>query len=157
MDVWIGRQREIYISIFYVDDNRQKETLLPIKKNVYINALRVNNNIDIDDIELPNRLYSDSFQRYQISDFNRIGFILYRNNHSLWFAQGSFHTNTIEGVWNRIKRTNNKIWGINGAILSKLESKSIIINEYVNGIICSGLFFMECKHKKLGLNGKKNY
>ena len=83
MDVWIGRQREIYISIFYVDDNRQKETLLPIKKNVYINALRVNNNIYIDDIELPTRLYSDSFQRYQISDFNRIGFILYRNNHSL--------------------------------------------------------------------------
>ena len=47
--------------------------------------------------------------------------------------------------------------GINGAILSKLESKGIMINEYVNGILCSGLFFMECEHKKLGLNENKNY
>ena len=67
----------------------------------------------------------------------------------------SFHTNTIEGVWSRIKRTTNKFLGINGAILSKLESKGFMINEYVNGIICSGLFFMEYEHNKLGLNGKK--
>ena len=66
---------------------------------------------------------------------------MHRINHSLWFAQGSFHTNTIEWVWSRIKRTTNKFCGINGSILSKLESKGIKINEYVNGIICSGLFF----------------
>ena len=78
---------------------------------------------------------------YQIRDFNHIGFILHRINHSLWFAQGSFHRNTIEGVWSRIKRTTNKFLGINGAILSKLESKDIMINEYLNGIICSGFFY----------------
>ena len=82
---------------------------------------------------------------------------MHRINHSLWFPQGSFHTNIIEGVWSRIKRSTNKFWGINGAILSNLDSKGIMINEYVNGIICSGLFFMECEHKKLGINGKKNY
>ena len=146
------------IIIFFVDDNRQKETLLPIvKKHVHTNSIRVNNNIDIDDIDLPTRIYSDSFQSYQISDFNNLGYILHRINHSLWFAQGSFHTNNIEGVWSRIKRTTNKFWGINGEILSKLETKGITIKDYVNGIICSGFFFMECEHKKLGLNGKKNY
>ena len=87
-----------YIRILYKDDNRQKETLLPIiKNNVYSNALRVNNNLDLDDAELPTRIYSDCFQSYQIRDFNRMGFILHRKNHSLWFAQDSFHTNTIEG------------------------------------------------------------
>ena len=61
------------IRIFFVDDNRQKETLLPIvKKNVHTNSIRVNNNIDIDDIELPTRIYSDSFQSYEISDFNSL-------------------------------------------------------------------------------------
>ena len=53
------------IRIFYVDDNRQKETFLSIiKKYVYTNSLRVNNNIDIDDIELPTKIYSDIFQSY---------------------------------------------------------------------------------------------
>lgn len=51
------------IRIFYVNDNRQKETLLPIiKKYAYTNALIDNNYSDIDDIELPTRIYSDSFQ-----------------------------------------------------------------------------------------------
>ena len=47
----------------------------------------VNNNIDIDDLELPTRIYSDSFQSYQIRDFNRIVFIFHKINHSLWFTQ----------------------------------------------------------------------
>ena len=82
--------------------------------------------------------------------------VLHIINHSLWSAQGSFHTNTIEGFWRRIKRTTYKFWGINDVIISKLESKGININEYVNGIICSGLFLLECEHTKLGINGKKN-
>ena len=145
------------IRIFYIDDHRQKETLLPIiKNNVYSNTLRVNNNQDIDDAKLPTRIYSDCFQSYQIRDFNNLGFILHRINHSLWFSQGSFHTNSIEGVWSRLKRTTNNFWGINGSILTKMANKNIIVYDYINGIICSGLFFMECEHKKLGLNGKKN-
>ena len=34
------------------------------------------------------------------------------------------------------KRTTNKFWGINSAILTKLEYKGNMINEYVNGIVC---------------------
>ena len=57
-------------------------------------------------------------------------------NYSLWFAQGSFHTNTIEGL----KRNINDFWAINGSILTKLAEKGITIDDYANGIICYGLF-----------------
>ena len=124
------------IRIFYVDDNRQKETLLPIvKKNVYTNANRVNNNEDRDDIFLPTRIYSDCFQSYQEIDFNSLGYILHSINHSLWFAQGSFHTSPIEGVWSRIKRVTNDFSGISGHIIKKLGDNGVNVNEYVKGII----------------------
>ena len=72
------------IRVFYVNDNRQKETLLPIvKNNVYTIPERVYNNEDGNNINLPTRIYSDCFQSYQESDFNQLGFILHRINHSL--------------------------------------------------------------------------
>ena len=145
------------IRVFYVNDNRQKETLLPIvKNNEYTIPERVYNNEDGNNINLPTRIYSDCFQSYQESDFNQLGFILHRINHSLWFAQGSFHTNTIEGVWSRLKRLTYNFCGISGFTLKKFAEKGINVNDYANGIICSGLFFMECEHKNLGINGKKN-
>lgn len=146
------------IRIFYAIDNRQKETLLPIvEQNVYTFPNRVYNNENGNNINLPTRSYSDCFQSYQETDFNQLGFKLHRINHSLWFVQGSFHTNTIEGVWSKLKRLTNNFYDITGFMLDKLAGKGFNVDDYANGIICSGLFFMEYEHKKLGINGKKIY
>ena len=119
------------IRIFYIDDNRQKKTLLPIvKKNVYTFPDRVCNNEDGNNINLPTRIYS-CFQSYQGNDFNQIGFILHRINHSLWFVQGSFHTNTKEGVWSRLIKLTNIFCGISGFTLYKFAEKGINVNDYV--------------------------
>ena len=74
MDVWISRQGQYDIRIFFVNDNRHKETLLPIiKKNVYTYPAILNNNND-ENADYPSiRIYSDSFASYQVSDFNRLG------------------------------------------------------------------------------------
>ena len=34
-------------------------------------------------MDFPTRIYSDCFQSYQTVDFNRIGFIVHKINHSL--------------------------------------------------------------------------
>jgi len=36
-----------------------------------------------------------------------------------------------------------------------MEEKGINITDYINGIICAGLFYMEAEHFNLGINGKK--
>lgn len=77
------------MGIFYIYDNMQKETILPIvKNNVQTNKDEVFNNGDRNDINLPTRIYSDSFQRYQEHDFNYLGYIPHRINRSFWFDQG---------------------------------------------------------------------
>ena len=103
---------------------------------------------------MPARIYS-CFKSYQENDFNQIGFILHRINHSLWFVQGSFHTNTKEGVWSRLIKLTNIFCGISGFTLYKFAEKGINVNDYVKWTICSGLFFTEYEHKNLGINEKK--
>ena len=51
-------------------------------------------------------------------------------NHSLWFSQGSFHTNTIEGVWSRLERLTNDFCRIDGYILNKFIEKGINVDEF---------------------------
>ena len=126
-----------------------------IKKNLYTINDRVYNIEDGNNINLGTMIYSDCFQSYQEIAFNQLGYILHIINHSLWFLQGTFHTNTIKGVWSRLKRLTNDFCGISGHFLDKLVEKGLNVDEYVNGIICTGLFFMECEHNKLGINGKK--
>jgi len=64
---------------------------------------------DDDDDNLPEsfsiktRVYSDSFTSYQVNDFKRLGFILKKFSHSVWFGYGLFHTNTLESLWSQIK------------------------------------------------------
>ena len=50
------------VRIFFVDNNRTKETLLPIiKENIYTYSNRIQNNVDIN-LETPaTRIYSDCF------------------------------------------------------------------------------------------------
>ena len=93
------------VRIFYVDNNHTQDTLLPIiKNNIYTFFNSINNNEDPDDdYYYPTRIFSDCFQSYQISEYNNLGFKLHKVNHSVWFDQGHFHTNSIEGTWSRIK------------------------------------------------------
>ena len=72
-------------------NNRTSNNLLPIvKENVFTLAP------DEDD-DFKTRIYSDCFKSYQVSDFYELGFILNKVKHNIWFGQGLFHTNTVEG------------------------------------------------------------
>ena len=87
------------IRIFFVDNNRTKETLLPlIKDNVYTYYDQIRNNTDIN-LERPaKRIYSNCFATYQVSDFNNLGYILHKVNHSIGFNHRHYHTNLIENT-----------------------------------------------------------
>ena len=113
--------------------------------------------MDDNIIEPATRIYSDVFASYQIIDFNKVGYILNKVNHSYWFGYGSFHTNTIEGVWSKIKRISNNFSGINGHVISKLSLKGINEEDYFNDWICYFIFLIKCEELKLGLNAKKEY
>ena len=144
------------IRIFFVDNNRTKETLLPIiKKNVYTYYNYIENNTDPNDEIYPTRIFSDCFQAYQIGDFNNLGYKLYKVNHSVWFGQGHFHTNSIESTWSRLKRLTKSFNGLNGNIFN--TKKDFNNKDYFDGWICTGIFFMQCESRKLALNGKKIY
>ncbi len=59
------------IKIFFVNDNSQKETLIPIiKNNIYTTNTILNDNEDEDEEYPSTRIYSDCFMAYQISNFN---------------------------------------------------------------------------------------
>lgn len=151
----IGNRGNYDISIFYINNNRTRDNLLPlIISIVYSYPRTIINNRDDDNIILPaTRVFSDYFSSYQESDFNRNGFILHKVNHQVWFGQGSFHTNSIEGVLIRLKRLTNSFNGFNGNIFN--NNRDINDNEYFNNWICSGLFYMRCDHLKFGLSANK--
>ena len=143
------------VRIFFVDNNRTKETLLQIiKKHVYTYYNIIENNFDPNEDIYPTRIFSDCYQTYQITDFNNLGYKLYKVNHSIWFGQGHFHTNSIESTWSRLKRLTRSFNGLNGNIFN--TKKDFDNEEYFNGWICTGIFFMQCESKKLALNKKKN-
>ena len=53
-------------------------------------------------------IYSDWYA-FQPNDFKNLGYVLKLINHSVWFGYGLFHTNTIEGLWSKIKKYGAKI------------------------------------------------
>ena len=70
----------------------------------------------------------------------------------MWFGACKFHTNTIEGVWSRIKRITDNFIGLNATIYNKFGNDNNFV-EYMNALICTGLFFMRCEHLQLRDNG----
>ena len=75
-------------SVFCVMENRTKENLLPIiTKNIYTYEYQ-------REIDLRTPIYSDCFASYRENGLANMDFILHRVNHSVWFGQGRFHTNT---------------------------------------------------------------
>ena len=144
------------VRIFFVNDNRSRETLLPIVKK-YVNTVPnvIINNIDDMDNPPATRIFSDCWNAYSTSDFNEAGYIHHKINHSVWFGQGSFHTNNIEGIWSKIKRLMDNFNGINGNIFNGKNNINNI--DYFNSWICLGIFFMNTEHLQLGINAKKKY
>ena len=72
------------IGIFFVNDYRQTETLIPIiKNNIYTPTTILNDNEGGDEENWRTRIYSDCFMSSQIREFNQLGYILYKLNHSV--------------------------------------------------------------------------
>jgi len=143
------------IRLFFVNNNRVKETLLLIIiKNVYIYQNILNNNEGKNAEYLATRIYRDCLQTYQKKILILMLYILYKVNHSVWFGTGNFHTNTIEGVCISIKRITNSFNGMNGSIYNKFQNNEIEYDNYINGWICAALYYMRCEHFKLGDNAK---
>ena len=125
-------------------DNRRKENLLPIiEKNVYTNSNQIMN------IDFRTRIYSDCYSVYRQSDCNDMGFILHRVNHSIWFGRGSFHTNTVEGLWAAIKRITRNISGLNFKVLYDITKEGYDASKYIDDRICFSLFQRDVARKNL--------
>ena len=138
--------------IFSVMDDRRKEKLLPlIRKNVYTY------DIIEDNRDYRTRIYSDCYSVYRQDDFNAMGFLLHRVNHSIWFGQDSFHTNTVEGLWACIKRITNNFSGLTFNTLSNVENEGINSSDYIDDWICYGLFIRDLNRKNLNEDESRNY
>ena len=150
--------------VFCVMNNRTKENLLPIiKENIYTSNENENEeNEDSDEnnnlaISLKTRIYSDCYSVYQTNDFKDMGYILHRVNHSVWFGQGLFHTNSIEGLWSQIKRLSNNFSGLTINQLENMENNGINIKNYLDGWICYALFLRMIEKRKLSKLNTQNY
>ena len=130
--------------IFSVMNDRRKEKLLSLIKN---NAYTYD--IIEDNRDYRTRIYSDCYSVYRQSDFNEMGFLLHRVNHSIWFGQGLFHTNTVEGLWACIKRITNNFSGLTFNTLSNVESEGINAFDYIDDWLCYGLFMRDLNRKNL--------
>ena len=74
-------------------------------------------NLVEDNLNLQIYIYSDCFSAYREDDFNALGNVLHHVNHSMWFGQGRFHTNTIKGFLSCLKRLSNDFSGLNFKLL----------------------------------------
>ena len=78
-------------------------------------------------------------------------------NHSVWFGQGLFHTNTVEGLWSQIKRISHDFSGLNFKLLDEVIKDGEDAKEYIDNWICSSLFFRDCEMKKYTKQQKRDY
>ena len=132
--------------------DRTKQTLLPLVKN-NVNRIAPNNGYR----ELTTRVYSDCFSTYRENDFAVMNYILHRVNHSIWFCSGSFHTNTVEGLWSCIKRLSNNFSGLNFKLLADLENKGIQPKDYIDDWLCYCLFMRDIEMKNLNEGEAREY
>ena len=130
--------------VFCVMYNRTKENILFYIINNVLTQNFIEGNLD-----LRTRVYSDCFSVYQQNDFANLGYVLHRVNHSVWFGQGRFHTNSIEWLWACLKRISNNFVGLNFNLLDTLEKKGKSTLDFLNGWICYCLFFRDCERLKL--------
>ena len=63
-----------------------------------------------------------------------MGYVLNRDNHSVWFGYELFHTNTIESLWGQIKRYTHNFSGISIYFLkNKFNNNEVLMKEYLDG------------------------
>lgn len=97
--------------------------------------------IEIDESKI---IGSDSFTSYQVNNFKRLGFILKKVNHSIWFGYGLFHNNTVESLWSQIKTYTHNFTGISIENLNKeFNNDETQIQEYLDGWITYALLLRE--------------
>ena len=84
-----------------------------------------------------------------------MGYILHRVNHSVWFGQGLFHANSIEG--SQIKRLSNNFSGLTINQLENLENNGTNIKSYLDRWMCYALFLRMIQKKKLSKLNAQNY
>ena len=133
--------------IFCILNNRTKQKLLPIiQKNVITNE---DDNLP-ESFSTKTRAYSGSYISYQANDFKRLGFILKKVNHSVWFGYGLFHTNTVESLWSQINTYAHNFIGISIENLNKeFNNDENQIQEYLDGWITYALLLREFKSRRL--------
>ena len=85
------------------------------------------------------------------------GYILHRANHSVWFGQGLFHTNSIEELWSQIKRLSNNFSGLTINQLENMENNGTNIKNYLYSWIYYALFLRMIEKKKLSKINTQNY
>ena len=121
-------------------NNQTKEKLLPlVEKYIYINDINEEGD-DIEDLSLKTLLFSVCFRSYRFTDFNDMGFILKRVNHSIWFRAGNLHTNTIESLCHQIKLITKDFSVLSIEKLNfMLNSDENEINKYLDVWICYSL------------------
>jgi hypothetical protein len=78
-------------------------------------------------------------------------------NHSVWFSQGMFHTNSIEGLLSSIKRFSNNFASINFKMLDELDQNGANPKDYLDGWICFCLFIREIEKKNLMMIKLKSF
>ncbi len=110
-----------------------------------------------EDESIQTRIFSGCFRSYQPNDFNNLGYILKRVNHSIWFGAGSLHTNTIESLWSQLK---NIIQNFSGLIVDLLKKKfnknEIEITNYIDGWLSFAILLRDFRRLKLNINDKIN-
>jgi hypothetical protein len=153
-------------SIRCVLTDRSKNKLLPIIKK-YVNTLDGNeyeeneddeNVIMNENVSIKTRIFSGCFRSYHPIDFQNMGFILKRVNHSVWFGAGILHTNTIESLWHQIKLITNNFAGLNiNTIKNKFNNNELMITNYIDGWICFSLLIRDFKRLKLKWNDRITY
>lgn len=138
--------------VFSVMDHRRKENLIPIVvKNVHT---EINY---IDGIDFRTRVYSDCFSAYREEDFENLGYLLNRVNHSIWFGRGLFHTNTVEGLWSCLKRLSKNFTGLTFDTLKIIENEGLNPSNYIDDWVCFYLFLRDIERKNYSEIEGKNY
>lgn len=124
--------------------------MLPLlNNNVAINGeANLNLNLENEQYLINTRVYSDIFASYQLNDFAQLGYILKRVNHSAWFGDGQFHTNTIEGLWSHIKRLTKNFCGLTINKIDNMFANDNDKKNYLVGWLCYGLLLREYEKKK---------
>ena len=87
-------QRILEFFLLITTEQRILYSLLPIiKNNVYTFYNHIENNTDLNPEMPATMIYSDSFATYQVSDFNNLGYILHKVNHTIGVGRRQYHTN----------------------------------------------------------------